>query len=101
MTPWEQALVELEHHVLLAERLSLGTPAEEVGDVLAPWEPPRLDGPVPADLLSRARDLARRQVAVSAALESALAQSRDDLAALRRAAPQQRVHEASYVDVSA
>jgi hypothetical protein len=57
---WENALERLELDVLLAER-GLAD-AEAPG--LEPWDEPDLVGPMPADLVERARAILARQRAV-------------------------------------
>lgn len=57
---WETTLDRLELDVLLSER-SL---ADSLAPDLEPWDEPRLSGPMPADLVERARDILARQRAV-------------------------------------
>ncbi|MCF6378245.1 hypothetical protein L2K70_11585 [Nocardioides KLBMP 9356] len=102
---WEEAITHLEQMVDVVERLATSpdpaATADAEPEVLEPWAPPPLEGPVPAELVARARHLLQRQAVVRVRLESALEQSRDDLARTRRLGPQHRAQASSYVDVSA
>lgn len=72
---WEAELERLEREVLRTERLLAGAeplPAEA-------WTPPTLAGPVPDDLVSRARDLLERQDRAGTALREALASAQRQL----------------------
>ena len=65
---WEATLDRLERDLELAESfLASGqAPTPE------PWQVPVLDGPMPDELLPRAREILRRQAAVKEALRAAL-----------------------------
>jgi hypothetical protein len=85
---WTALLDELERDVLSAT----GADAE--------WRPPTGLGPIPAELVGRARKLATAQQEVMAALEEEKDSTRRHLAALR-ALPQQRNETAPlYLDAS-
>ena len=56
---WESALDELELTLEQTERLLAGGLAE--GESVAPWSPPQIDVPLPADLLARVQSLLSRQ----------------------------------------
>jgi hypothetical protein len=86
---WEAALDRLELDVELAEQLLVS--AESV--LPEPWEPPNLRGPMPDDLLPRARLLHERQL--KAARDIALAAS----ASRRQAALAAKVTDTYAVDV--
>ena len=62
---WETALDRLELDVLLAERM-LAEPARDHRLTHEPWDEPTLSGPIPADLVERARSLRDRQARVEA-----------------------------------
>jgi hypothetical protein len=66
---WEHALIELEEHVALAERLVCSRLAAEP----LPWQPPTQLGPLPDEFLFRARQLLRRQQALIDAIPAVLA----------------------------
>jgi hypothetical protein len=57
---WETALDRLELDVILAERKLEDAEAPD----LEPWDEPELVGPIPADLVDRARAILARQRAV-------------------------------------
>jgi len=57
---WETALDRLELDVILAERKLHDPTAPD----LEPWDEPELVGPIPADLVDRARAILARQHAV-------------------------------------
>lgn len=65
---WENELDRLELDILRIERLVRGLVAAPD----APWSPPVVPGPIPADLLPRADDLLRRQEEARARLVVAL-----------------------------
>ena len=64
---WETALDRLELDVLLAERM-LADPAGSHRPTHEPWDEPTLSGPIPADLVERAKALRDRQARVEAQL---------------------------------
>lgn len=64
---WSDVLDLLEHDVATSELLAREPHAPEP----VPWTPPPIEGPVPADLLPRARELQRRQALAAAALRDA------------------------------
>ena len=100
---WEAALHRLERDVSLAEKL-LAHPHADLDDVvtgLGTWRAPDLDGPLPAVLLGRARDLERRQAAVREGLARALAATRAGIERARRASYADTPAAPAYVDVSA
>ncbi|GGC01570.1 hypothetical protein [Cellulomonas carbonis] len=71
---WEDALAELELDVALAEQmLTLGHIAQ---DPPAPWAPPAGLGPLPTDLVDRARTVLDRQLDVARRLAEAADLSR-------------------------
>lgn len=77
---WEQALAALELDVDLAERmLTFGHLAEHPGT--DPWTAPSLIGPIPLDLVGRARLLLERQLDVGRRLAEAASLSRRHLRA--------------------
>lgn len=96
---WEGALDQLEVHLNRAELLLERLQPEEV---LA-WELPRLDGPMPAYLLPRARALLARQQEVIDAIPAAMARTRLQERVTRRVgdATSPSGGSAVYVDVSA
>lgn len=111
---WGEALDDLEQNLEVAERLAAGVDAAGV-DVLelvdlvaplatAPWQPPRLEHPMPAELAGRAHDLLARHARVGAQLERRRELVGRELAGLARtSAPARRTGEpqaAAYLDVS-
>ncbi|MDI6909275.1 hypothetical protein [Nocardioides sp.] len=68
---WETALDRLELDVLLAERM-LADPSRTDRLGHEPWDEPTLSGPIPADLVERARALRVRQARVEAQLTQAV-----------------------------
>lgn len=73
---WESEVDRLELDVIRTERLVKGLenlPAE-------PWSAPVLPGPMPSDLVERARELILRQEAAQAALGNALSAAQRQVA---------------------
>jgi hypothetical protein len=73
---WEDELDRLELEVLRVERMLGGAgpmPADS-------WTPPAVGGPIPDDLVARARDLLERQERAGAALREALASAHRQIA---------------------
>jgi hypothetical protein len=73
---WEDELDRLELEVLRVERMLGGAgpmPADS-------WTPPAVRGPIPDDLVMRARDLLERQERASTALREALASAHKQIA---------------------
>lgn len=73
---WEDELDRLELEVLRVERMLGGAgplPADS-------WTPPAVRGPMPDDLVPRARDLLERQDRASTALREALASAHKQIA---------------------
>ncbi len=95
---WCAALDELEVDLRAAEQtLVLDRIAETPRP---PWTPPSGLGPMPADLIERARALHARQLEVSRRLAEGVALSRSQLQATRRV--HQRAESAPvYLDVPA
>jgi hypothetical protein len=86
---WTALLEELEH--------DLGDPDAGAG---SPWRPPADLGPIPVEMLGRARKLAAAQQDTMAALEEEKDSTRRHLTALR-ALPQQRNETAPrYLDAA-
>lgn len=80
---WEAELDRLELDVVHVERLLAGTdsPSSAVRAASAePWSPPAVPGPMPADLLPRARDILERQTRAEGALREALSSAQKQLA---------------------
>ncbi|KAA1417715.1 hypothetical protein F0U44_15590 [Nocardioides humilatus] len=69
---WEDVLDRLESDVTCLEAMRAGAPRPEPCD----WEPPSNLGPMPADLVLRARDLQMRQHAVIGQLNATLIENR-------------------------
>lgn len=98
---WAEVLDQLERDAEMMERLA-GSDAPEAGFQPAPWEPPAIRGPLPDELLDRAREVQRRQDAARAALTEALAAVRDRQRLSRRpAALPVTPARPAYVDISA
>ncbi|WGX97858.1 hypothetical protein [Nocardioides sp. L-11A] len=75
-TTWAEALDRLEAHADHAELMLQGTPAGATGATISPWLPPAELGPLPNDLVPRARQLMARQQRLMAAIPSVLAGTR-------------------------
>jgi hypothetical protein len=73
---WESELDRLELEVLRVERM-LGGGGPMPSDS---WTPPAVRGPIPDDLVLRARDLLERQERASTALREALAAAHKQIA---------------------
>ena len=104
VSAWERVLDRLERDVRLSERMLADLEADlEAGrDAgLGTWTPPALDGPLPASLVDRARELEQRQAALREGLARALADTRAGLARVRRTAFAEATCVPAYVDVSA
>lgn len=101
---WVEVLDRLEADVAASEELLLSPEPPATPPAPSPWQTPQLDGPLPDQLLPRAAELHRRQVAAREALAAALDEARARRAQARRAAglgtrPQTVLP--AYVDVSA
>ncbi|WP_436698132.1 hypothetical protein [Nocardioides sp. BYT-33-1] len=72
---WVEALDRLEAHADHAERMLQGSTAA-TGGAPAPWLPPAELGPLPNDLVPRARQLLARQQRLMAAIPTVLAGTR-------------------------
>ncbi|MDQ6523514.1 hypothetical protein RB608_07895 [Nocardioides sp. LHD-245] len=73
---WTEALDRLEAHADHAERMLQGTPAGATGAAIAPWLPSADLGPLPNELIPRARQLLARQQRLMAAIPAVLAGTR-------------------------
>lgn len=98
---WETALDRLELDVILAERL-LADPSADPSDAAETWDEPRLEEPIPADLVARARELRGRQDRVQAALTARLGTLRREHAfAARVDRATSRCDRPVYLDITA
>jgi hypothetical protein len=99
---WETALDRLELDVILAERL-LADPTLDPAPEREPWDEPQLHGAIPADLADRAIAIRARQLAVEAALVTALGAARRQHRFADRVdrATGRRLDHALYVDLEA
>lgn len=96
---WEAALDRLEQDAIRAEHLLQATESAALDD----WDVPDLDGPIPAELLPRALQVARRQVQAIQQLQAGIS------ATLRHQAYTERVTRTTthgpgspaYVDLTA
>ncbi|KAB2807255.1 hypothetical protein ACIRN4_12955 [Pimelobacter simplex] len=70
---WTEALDRLEAHADRAEHLLRGESAEPAP---APWQPPAELGPLPNELVPRARQLLARQQRLMAAIPAVLSDKR-------------------------
>lgn len=103
---WEQVLDRLEADLADTEALLSAPEPLLTAPAPVPWESPALDGPLPDELLPRARDLHQRQTAVREALAAALADTRARRDRIRPSAGSGSTgstgtRQAAYVDVSA
>lgn len=73
-TSWTEALDRLEAHADRAEQALAGEP--DAGSTAEPWLPPTDLGPMPSDLVPRARMLLARQQRLMAAIPGVLADNR-------------------------
>ncbi|TQK69579.1 MULTISPECIES: hypothetical protein [unclassified Nocardioides] len=73
---WTEALDRLEAHADHAEQMLRGVPAGATGTTPEPWLPPTDLGPLPSDLVPRARMLLARQQRLMAAIPGVLADNR-------------------------
>ncbi|GAA1528749.1 hypothetical protein [Nocardioides humi] len=73
---WQEALDRLEAHADHAEQMLHGVPAGATGTTLAPWLPPTDLGPMPGEMVPRARALLTRQQRLMAAIPGVLADTR-------------------------
>jgi hypothetical protein len=95
---WARALDALEAHLLVARELAAGrSPA-----VPLPWSPPTGLGPLPAELVDRARALQVQQQALLAELPAVIGRTRRQLSVTKRvsdatASP----HRPVYIDQTA
>jgi len=95
---WEAALDRLEMDVALAEQLlasaaDLATPQ--------PWQPPSLRGPMPDDLVPRARLLHERQLAAARQIALAAAATRRQAALAARVTDTVTPDVPVYLDITA
>jgi len=102
---WGAALDELELSLEESERLlGGGDPAEALA--AAPWSPPQLETPLPADLLERAQSLLARQQLLVARTMTAMNGARQNLALVGKMSGKANVfsapgrsEQAVYLDV--
>lgn len=73
---WTEALDRLEAHADHAEQMLRGMPAGATGTTPEPWLPPTDLGPLPNDLVPRARTLLARQQRLMAAIPGVLEDNR-------------------------
>lgn len=99
-TTWEQALDELERHLLEAEALLRGDADDMSRET---WEKPHGLGPIPEHLVDRAMRLRERQAIVIAAIPRVLTEKRQQLRVAERLeqGSAQPTAPAVYVDVTA
>ncbi|HEX2174464.1 MAG TPA: hypothetical protein VHG70_01020 [Nocardioidaceae bacterium] len=94
---WETALDQLEMDVELAEQLLVSaTPAPP-----QPWQPPNLRGPMPDDLLPRARLLHERQLAAARDIALAAAATRRQVALTNKVTDTYAADVPVYLDITA
>jgi hypothetical protein len=99
---WAEVLDRLERDVEVTEQLVRAASTPIVAPEPVAWQPPVLDGPLPDELLGRAREIHQRQTRAKAALSAALAESRAKQQAGRSVRPAAAAPAAAaYVDVSA
>jgi hypothetical protein len=79
-TSWSAALDEMERRLDGAEQLI----ANPESDAVPAFEPPAVDGPVPAELAARADALVARGLALQQQLLESMTQVRADLARIPR-----------------
>lgn len=97
---WTEVLDRLERDVEATEQLAAAAELPAVLPEPAPWQAPELDGPLPDQLLARARGIHQRQTAAKTALGRAIARSRAQQQSLRPRAAGGSPTPA-YLDVSA
>lgn len=73
---WTEALDRLEAHADHAEQMLQGVPAGATGATVEPWLPPVDLGPLPNELVPRARTLLARQQQLMAAIPGVMADNR-------------------------
>jgi hypothetical protein len=96
-TEWEAALDRLEMDVALAEQLLVSaTPVPP-----QPWQPPNLRGPMPQDLLPRARLLHERQLAAARDIALAATATRRQVALAGKVTDTYTADVPVYLDVTA
>ena len=94
---WEAALDRLEVDVELAEQLlAAATPV-----LPQPWEPPNLRGPMPDDLLPRARLLHERQLATARQIALAAAATKRQVALAAKVTATITPDVPVYLDITA
>lgn len=94
---WESALDRLELDVELAEQLLVSaTPVPP-----QPWEPPNLRGPMPEDLVPRARLLHERQLAAARDLALGAAANRRQVALANKVTATVPAEVPVYLDIIA
>jgi hypothetical protein len=94
---WEAALDRLEMDVELAEQLLVSaTPVPP-----QPWQPPNLRGPMPDDLLPRARLLHERQLAAARDIALAAAATRRQVALTNKVTDTYIADVPVYLDITA
>ncbi|HET8717166.1 MAG TPA: hypothetical protein VFM50_05390 [Nocardioidaceae bacterium] len=101
---WEAALDDLELTVESTEALLRGEVPAESGTtpVLTAWLPPRLDGPMPGDLRTRALALLHRQQDLIGRVRHTSAGLRHQLQLVERVAGNRRTDEQPvYLDIRA
>ena len=98
---WVEALDDLELTLEQTERLLAGDLPEN--DVVAPWVPPLIEAPLPADMLERAQALLGRQRQLMERTASAMTGARQQLGLVDRMAQAggRPAARPVYVDLSA
>ncbi len=94
---WEAALDRLQMDVELAEQLLVSaTPLPP-----QPWQPPNLRGPMPDDLMPRARLLHERQLAAARDIALAASATRRQVALANKVTDTYAADVPVYLDVTA
>jgi hypothetical protein len=94
---WEAALDRLELDVELAEQLLVSSAPV----MPQPWEPPNLRGPMPDDLVPRARLLHERQLTAAHRITLAAAATRRQAALATKVTDTYTADVPVYLDVTA
>ncbi len=99
---WEAALDELELTLAETERLLAGEDPATVP--VAPWTPPQLDSPLPAEMVARATSLLGRQQNLAERTARAMSDTRHAMAYVARVADASGTRQPArpvYLDIRA
>lgn len=99
VTEWTLVLDQLERDLRAVEAVLAGDDQAVARGDIGPWQVPRTSGPLPAELVPRAQEIADRQVATQTALVERMRSAREQRAVVRRL--DRRTVRPAYLDTLA